>query len=159
VVVTISGTTGEAGFGGAAAGPVFERVMQTALQHMGVAPDMPQDIEELIAKQREKDEKTTKDQPDDQDDVTLAEADGPLTSDEILQARGGELDKSNTADTDPDAPKVPDFVGKTVRDVMQEAAADGLEVDLDGSGLARTQSPLPGTALIPGQHIRVRFTR
>jgi hypothetical protein len=92
--------------------------------------------------------------------VALAEADGPLTAEEALQARGDDQASSMAAiDSDPDAPKVPNFVGKTVKDVMQEAAADGLDVDLSGSGLARTQSPLPGAALLPGEHIRVRFAR
>ncbi len=52
VVVTISGTTGVAGYGGQAAGPVFENVMQTALQRLGIARDQPQDIDELMAKEK-----------------------------------------------------------------------------------------------------------
>ena len=158
VVVTINGTTGQAGFGGAAAGPVFEKVMQTALQRFGVARDAPDEIEQLIAKEREQALKDGKDQTE-QDDVEMAEADGPLTADEIKDAEGGEAAASGaTADSDPDAPKVPNFVGKTIKDVMTEAAADGLDVDLLGSGLARAQTPQPGAALLPGEHIRVRFT-
>jgi cell division protein FtsI (penicillin-binding protein 3) len=158
VVVTINGTTGQAGFGGAAAGPVFEKVMQTALQRFGVARDAPDEIEQLIAKEREQALKDGKDQTE-QDDVEMAEADGPLTADEIKEAEGGESAASGaTADSDPDAPKVPNFVGKTIKDVMTEAAADGLDVDMLGSGLARAQTPQPGAALLPGEHIRVRFT-
>jgi hypothetical protein len=55
--------------------------------------------------------------------------------------------------------KVPDFVGKTVKDVMQEAAAGGIQVDMLGDGLARTQEPTAGALLLPGEHIRVRFAR
>ncbi len=157
VVVTVNGTTGEAGFGGAAAGPVFEKVMQTALQRLGVAPDVPEQIEDLIAKEREQELKDKANQPSDQDDVVMAEADGPLTEDEMKQAQGG--DAPAQAETGPDAPKVPNFVGKTLRDVMTEAAADGLDVDMLGSGLARAQTPEAGSALTPGERISVRFTR
>ena len=115
---------------------------------------------ELIAKDREQAAQDAKDQPTEQDDVAMAEADGPLTLDEMKEAQGGELAASGaTADTDPDAPKVPNFVGKTVKDVMTEAAADGLEVDMFGSGLARTQTPQAGASLMPGERIRVRFAR
>jgi cell division protein FtsI (penicillin-binding protein 3) len=158
VVVTVSGTTGEAGFGGRAAGPVFEKVMQTALQRFGVTRDVPEDIEALLEKDREQALKDRKAQGGEQDDVTMAEADGPLTSDELKEAQG-ESSSGATSDSDPDAPKVPNFVGKTVKDVMTEAAADGLDVDFAGSGLARMQTPQPGASLLPGEHIHVRFAR
>lgn len=160
VVVTVSGTTGEAGFGGRAAGPAFEKVMQTALQRLGVARDVPEEIDALIAKDREQALKDAKGQPTEQDDIAMAEADGPLSPDELKEAQGGDLAYSSAiADSDPDAPKVPNFVGKTVRDVITEAAADGLEVDMFGSGLARAQTPQAGAALLPGERIRVRFQR
>ena len=156
VVVTVNGTSGgDAAFGGAVAGPVFEKVMETALERMGVARDMPQEIDDLIAKDHAQE---LKDQHAEQDDVTMAEADGPLTSDEMKAGEGTDTDASGASfDSDPDAPKVPSFVGKTTKDVMTEAAADGLDVDMFGSGLARTQTPEPGAALLPGEHIRVRF--
>jgi cell division protein FtsI (penicillin-binding protein 3) len=85
----------------------------------------------------------------------------PLSSEEMKEAQGGDDSAASgaTSGADPDAPKVPDFVGKTVKDVMTEAAADGLDVDMFGSGLARTQTPSAGAALMPGEHIRVRFER
>jgi cell division protein FtsI (penicillin-binding protein 3) len=160
VVVTISGTTGEAGFGGRAAGPAFEKVMQTALQRLGVARDVPEEIEALLEQDRLHAIKDNKGQPMEEDDVTMAEADGPLSNDEAREALGDAAASGATSDSDPDAPKVPDFVGKTVKDVMTEAAADGLDVDMQGSGgLARAQIPEPGASLLPGEHIKVRFAR
>ena len=157
VVVTISGTTGQAGFGGYAAGPAFVKVMQTALQKMAVVRDAPEEIDQLVAKEKVH---INKDQPLEQDDVTLAEADGPLTPDEMKEAQGPDAAISGAAaDSDPDAPKVPDFIGKTMRDVMQEATADGLDVVILGAGLARVQTPQPGASLMPGERIRVRFAR
>ncbi|HEX4165220.1 MAG TPA: penicillin-binding protein [Bryobacteraceae bacterium] len=156
VVVTISGTSGLAGYGGTAAGPVFERVMASSLRREGVAPDAPQDIDDLIAKEAKEKEK---DKPKETDDTALAEL-NPPTAEEMQQASGNSAGASNdTAYTEPNAPKVPNFVGKTVQDVMEEAAATGIQVDFFGNGMARTQTPAPGALLEPGAHIAVRFAR
>ncbi len=50
IIVTISGTTGIAGFGGAAAGPVFEAAIGTALRHESIPRDVPEEIEEMEEK-------------------------------------------------------------------------------------------------------------
>ena len=77
----------------------------------------------------------------------------------MQQASGNSVDVADAAYTERNAPKVPNFVGKTMQDVVQEATATGLEVDLLGDGLARTQSPAAGALLSPGEHIAVRFAR
>jgi cell division protein FtsI (penicillin-binding protein 3) len=153
VIVTISGTTGTAGFGGAAAGPVFETEMATALRKIGVPRDIPEDIEELLAKER----KASNEKPIIETD--MADLSTPFTEEEIKQANGDALADGAVilAEADPNAPKVPNFVGKTVRDVMQEAASTGLDVNLFGDGLARAQTPPAGALLLPGAHIYVRF--
>jgi cell division protein FtsI (penicillin-binding protein 3) len=154
VVVTISGTNGLAGFGGSAAGPVFEAEMATALRKIGVPRDMPEDIEELLAKQKKgAGEKSIV-------ETDVADLATPFTEEEIKEANGDALPDGAVvlAEADPNAPKVPNFVGKTVRDVMQEAASDGLDVNLFGDGLARAQTPPAGAVLLPGSHIYVRFT-
>jgi cell division protein FtsI (penicillin-binding protein 3) len=56
-------------------------------------------------------------------------------------------------------PMVPDFRGKSMRDAMEAASARGIQVTVEGSGVARAQLPLPGTALHPGDRIRIVFTR
>ncbi len=161
VVVTLSGTTGIAGFGGTAAGPVFEKVTETAMRQLGVVRDLPEDIDELIAKAKSKG--GAKSDAKETDDVALAEL-NPPTVEEIRQASGNEAASTTEAQAevayvDPNLPKAPDFVGKTMKDVMQEATARGIEVDLFGDGLARAQTPAAGAALLPGSHIAVRFAR
>jgi cell division protein FtsI (penicillin-binding protein 3) len=54
---------------------------------------------------------------------------------------------------------VPDFSGKPVRAVAEQAAAMGLAVELSGSGVARQQSPPPGTPLAAGTRVTVEFER
>lgn len=56
-------------------------------------------------------------------------------------------------------PRVPNFKGKTMRAVLAEAAAKGLSVLPDGSGVARMQNPPPGSVLHEGERIRVQFVR
>ncbi len=59
----------------------------------------------------------------------------------------------------PAGPKVPNFHGKSMRAVVEEASEKGLSVLLDGSGIARMQQPPPGSVLRPGERIRVQFAR
>ncbi len=150
IVVTVSGTSGQAGFGGSAAGPVFVKLMSAALNRLGVVRDVPQEVEELIARQGVKAKTAAREEEEDTD--TVAELATPFTAEEL---KGDDV----VAITDGSAPKAPNFVGKTVRDVIQEATATGIEVDMLGDGLARAQNPVAGTLLTPGEHIRVRFAR
>jgi cell division protein FtsI (penicillin-binding protein 3) len=59
----------------------------------------------------------------------------------------------------PAGPTVPNFRGMTMRAVLAEAAAKGLTVVPDGSGIARVQDPPPGSAVRQGERIRVEFAR
>jgi cell division protein FtsI (penicillin-binding protein 3) len=55
--------------------------------------------------------------------------------------------------------EVPSFVGKTVRGAVESAQDAGLELEAVGSGVARQQSPLPGTHVAAGTHVTVQFGR
>ena len=150
IVVTVSGTTGQAGYGGSAAGPVFVKLMSAALNRMGVVRDVPEEVEELIARKGVANKIEAAEEEQDSD--TVAEFTTPFSAEEM---NGDDV----VAVTDGSAPKAPNFVGKTVRDVIEEATATGIEIDLLGDGLARAQNPAAGTLLTPGEHIRVRFAR
>jgi membrane peptidoglycan carboxypeptidase len=56
-------------------------------------------------------------------------------------------------------PRVPDFRGKTLRDVLQESSAAGVPVEPSGEGLAVSQDPAPGASLSPRSPVRVSFRR
>jgi len=150
IVVTVSGTTGQAGYGGSAAGPVFVKLMSAALNRMGVVRDVPEEVEELIARKGTANKIEAAEEEQDSD--TVAEFTTPFSAEEM---NGDDV----VAVTDGSAPKAPNFVGKTVRDVIEEATATGIEIDMLGDGLARAQNPAAGTLLTPGEHIRVRFAR
>jgi cell division protein FtsI (penicillin-binding protein 3) len=142
VVVTLNGTHGEAGFGGAAAAPVFRVVAAEALRLFDVPKDVPeQEPETLVAQSVPVDappEDTGSGQPN------------------ILE--DGEGDESVVV-ANYAGPQIPNFRGKTMRAVMEEAKAKGLTVLAAGSGVARNQFPAPGSPLRPGDRIRVEFTK
>lgn len=54
---------------------------------------------------------------------------------------------------------VPSFAGKSVRAAIEMAEDVGLDLDVVGSGLAREQSPSPGTRVPSGAKVTVRFVR
>jgi cell division protein FtsI (penicillin-binding protein 3) len=55
--------------------------------------------------------------------------------------------------------QVPSLIGLTVRKVIEQAAAAGLEVQVSGTGTVREQAPAPGTMVAPGTKIVVRCGR
>jgi cell division protein FtsI (penicillin-binding protein 3) len=52
--------------------------------------------------------------------------------------------------------RVPSLLGLPVREVIEQAGAAGLDVQVTGNGTAREQAPAPGTMVAPGTKIVVR---
>jgi cell division protein FtsI (penicillin-binding protein 3) len=144
VVVTLNGTHGEGGFGGVVAAPVFHEVASEALRVMEIPKDLPDDLPSpnLVARNS-----------DLNDLVADSGADGPNILDD------SDEDGDVPASEEQGLGRVPDFKGKSMRVVLAEAAAKGLTVLPDGSGVARVQAPPPGAILHQGERIRVRFSR
>ena len=142
VVVTLNATHGNAGFGGAAAAPVFHAVATEALRVLDVPKDLPELPAPLLAKKVV-------------DDLSVGDADSGEPN--ILEDADDDEDQSGVVAEA--GPRVPNFRGKTMRAVLAEAAAKGLIVLPDGSGVARMQVPPPGAVLHPGESIRVQFVR
>jgi len=148
VVVTLNGTSGNAGMGAGAAAPVFKAVATETLRVMDVPRDLP-DI-------------TPEPEPDtlpDADDLPIADLGSGAPN--VMEELAGQQNASDAAHDAPAeaGPKVPNFRGKTMRAVVEEASAIGLPVLLDGSGVARAQIPAPGTVLHAGERVRVQFAR
>jgi len=55
--------------------------------------------------------------------------------------------------------RVPSLVGLPVREVIEQAGAAGLTVQISGDGIARQQAPAPGTMVTQGTKIVVRCAR
>ncbi len=150
MVVTLNGTHGTAGFGGAAAAPVFQKVAAEALRMMEVPKDFPDEPPVLVAQATDVNDLATTDGPDEPNILEDGDDDGDEAATPAPAPAG---------EPAPAGPRVPDFRGKTMSAVLAEATAQGLTVVPDGSGLARTQVPTPGSVLRHGESIRVRFAR
>jgi len=154
VVVTVSPASGEAAW---VAAPAFRSVMEEALRLKGVPRDIPAELEAA----NKTDQKLKDAKPEVESDSSIAELGDPPTLEDERAALG---EDSNTdavlvAQNDVSAPKTPDFIGKTVKDVVEEAAEQGIHIEAKGEGLARVQRPAPGEQLRPGEAVRVLFKR
>ncbi|HLX83991.1 MAG TPA: penicillin-binding transpeptidase domain-containing protein [Terriglobales bacterium] len=80
---------------------------------------------------------------------------------ESAKASGQKLPSGGTVvlDVEEGGIEVPSFLGKTLRVAIEAAQDSGLELDAVGSGVAREQSPLPGTHVASGSHVAVHFGR
>jgi cell division protein FtsI (penicillin-binding protein 3) len=165
IVVTINGTEGTAGYGGPTSAPVFREVAAAGLRVM----DVPKDLPEMLPSEGG-------DQPDENDvaiadlgssippplvqaEDALAADDRPAASAQNALDQRVLLARNGSTQQDLDGPRVPNFQGKTMRKVIQQAAALGLQVEFSGSGVARAQVPGPGAILPSGSWVRVQFGR
>jgi cell division protein FtsI (penicillin-binding protein 3) len=180
IVVTLNGTAGDNGMGGAAAGPVFKAIATEALRMMDVPKDIPEDIADT--KKPNKKDKVVEEasvadlggssiMAEDQtvkellaDEEKLKQLAAAEKAAEIPAAAGTDAPTlafapPAPAPVAPNGPTVPDYLGKSMRAVVEEASADGIEVMIEGTGVARAQVPMPGKPLRRGERIRVVFTR
>ncbi|MBI3679485.1 MAG: transpeptidase family protein [Acidobacteria bacterium] len=154
-VVVVVSLNGSSGFGGAVAAPVFRRVTAAALRIL----DVPKDHDEsaMVAQAR------TAPEPDAENDLAIApltpgpqEAAGTVAAEGVLLAETAALGK---ASSEADRTRAPNLIGKTMKDVLNETTAAGIQVEARGSGLARNQRPAPGVVLPPGGRMVVQFSR
>ncbi|MGC2477505.1 MAG: penicillin-binding protein [Candidatus Sulfotelmatobacter sp.] len=97
--------------------------------------------------------------------AAMREADAPVA--QTAQVKSSEpvsqpkLPTSGTVvlDVEQGGIEVPSFVGKTFRGAVEAAEDTGLEIEAVGSGLAREQSPAPGTHVAAGSRVTVQFGR
>ena len=148
VVVTVNHTRL---MGADASAPAFKAIAEEALRILNVPKDPTLVVADNTARPTvEKAE---------EDDAAIADlaADGAAVADDDGDDAPATLVAS--AASVPAGPRVPNFQGKSMRAVVEEASEKGLSVLLDGSGIARMQQPPPGSLLRPGERIRVQFAR
>ena len=150
IAVTVTGTTGEVGYGGVASAPAFQRVAEAAMRIIGVPRDLPDEIKQPEPKHRSN---------NDDNDLSIALIGEPLTVEDWKEGLGDA--EGAISETPPayDGPVAPKFTGMTEREVVQFSAEKGLLVEVTGHGMAVDQNPAPGAPLPPGERIRVKFRR
>lgn len=135
-------------YGGVVAGPVFRRVGEAALRHLGVPPSGSGDALDAIARDlRERARLRSA------AEIAVA-ATAPATDVEaepevaVVPVEVGEGEAL-----------VPDLDGSSARRAREACAALGLEVELEGSGSVVAQSPAAGTVVELGTRVRLVLAR
>jgi len=158
VVVTINGTHGTAGFGGAVAAPVFKVVAGEALRVLDVPKDLPDDGLQVASVVPDVSDLADADLTAQGNILVDGDEEAPQAANASATQPVGPV--APTVPAPPDTrPRVPNFSGMTMRAVLAEAAAKGIAVVPAGSGIARMQSPPAGAVLHEGERIRVQFSR
>jgi cell division protein FtsI (penicillin-binding protein 3) len=134
IIVLIDSPRGNGYMGGAVAAPIFRRIAEASLRHLGVAPTVNAPPPVLVAS---------------------AEHDA-----ETLQPQPASLPVSLAATLEPArAGFMPDLRGLSARDAIRALTQIGMAARLNGSGFVLEQSPAPGEVLIPGAACSLKLGR
>jgi cell division protein FtsI (penicillin-binding protein 3) len=132
-------------YGGVVAGPVFREVGRWALNHLRIAPRLRLAAAPEAAETGE--------------EVTFEFVrDGmrPETGEEREGMSENRLEAGDPAVGHGER-RLPDFRGKSMREVLKRGSALGIRVVLEGTGLAVEQAPEPGVGLNRVSSVHVRF--
>ena len=159
VVVTLNGTHGTAGFGGAVAAPVFHEVATEALRVLDVPRDLPDNTPDAPVTQiADLNDAPIMDGYTEPPVLEEAEAQVPAMPG-ASPVFGPQPPPAPPAPPVPSGPKAPNFMGLSMRSVVTLAQAQGLPVVTAGTGIVRRQDPPPGAVLHGGERIRVDLAR
>jgi len=158
ILVSLDSPVGEHE-GGQVAAPVFKRIAEQVLPYLDVPRDVP--IEPRLLQAAYKSERASKEAA--LEDFTpadfTAQPDVPPAEFPAASARSAKDQAAPitvAVDEDGDI-SVPDFSGKTMRDVTESCLKLGLDPFLVGSGLALSQAPPAGMKARRGAKVTVQF--
>lgn len=145
-------------YGGHVAGPAFREIMERSLLYLGVPQDRPVEPEpaQHVADKR-RGRKPALDEPE----APLGEAQlretvlAHLDRDDPAAESAGVSDLESQQEV-VDNP-LPDFTGKTLREVARESARLRLRLKISGTGVAVAQRPVPGRQITPEMICEVFF--
>jgi cell division protein FtsI (penicillin-binding protein 3) len=126
--------------GGEIAAPVFKSVAEQVLRYMSVPPDVPSYAPQYVVKRPKPESKPKQER----------EPKPPTAGLTQLVAMHVDTALGDVA--------VPDFRGKSLRQVTEECLRTGLRLQSIGSGAAAEQSPPPGASVPAGASVQVRFS-
>jgi cell division protein FtsI (penicillin-binding protein 3) len=129
---------------GSQVAPVFKRIAEQVLRYMSVPPDVPSYAPQYTVKQPEK--------------RSLARESVQTRRPSLLMVSSSDMDRPYNASDSLREVTVPDFYGKSLRQVTEESLKTGLRLQSIGSGAAVEQLPLPGTSVRSGARVQVRFS-
>jgi cell division protein FtsI (penicillin-binding protein 3) len=129
IVVVIDSPHGSGYMGGAVAAPIFKRIAEAALRHVGVAPTVNQPPPVLVAR---------------------GGSDEPPAATPISFTPQQEVAADGT---------MPDLRGLSAREALRALTRVGVTARLNGSGFVLEQSPAAGTAFVPGDLCTLKLGR
>jgi membrane peptidoglycan carboxypeptidase len=129
--------------GGEVAAPAFKRIAEEVLRYMAVPPDVPSYAPQYTIKEQPKPQRRLEPTP-----RPSAPKAAQLISLNIADAGLHELGDIT----------IPDFHGKSLRQVTEETLKAGLHLQSIGSGAAFEQTPPAGASVRAGSRIEVRFS-
>jgi cell division protein FtsI (penicillin-binding protein 3) len=132
IVVVIDSPHGNGYYGGVVAAPVFKRIAEAALRHLGVPPSVNAPPPVFVARH-------------DPSNITPQ----PVRAPSVLQ----------TALEPAQSGLMPDLRGLSAREALRTLAQIGIGARMDGDGFVLEQSLVPGTALVRGDTCILRLGR
>ena len=142
--------------GGQVAAPVFKRIAEQVLSYLNVPRDVPLSPKLIQASYKNSELDETASLEDFTPVDFAAQPDEPPANEKVTQSEPAKPSVTVALDEGGDI-AVPDFRGKTMRDVTEMCLRLGLEPVLVGSGLAVDESPSDGAKVRRGAKITVRF--
>ena len=132
VVVLIDSPHGKVtSYGGTVAAPIFQRIAEPAMRHLGIGPNLNPAPPVIVARAEERAD-------------AVRPAGGPDINAVLGPARMG---------------LVPDVRGLSAREAVRSLLRIGLTPRLDGNGFVLEQVPAPGTLLVPGEGALLKLGR
>jgi len=148
-------------FGGVVAAPVFKTVATETLRLLAVPKDIPEVEPPPLANPEEANDVAIADMstpPEDLEQLPAPPTVAPKTASAPAQAASpSTVAVAGASSVAVAGPAAPSFEGKTVRAVIEQSMAMGVQVEVVGSGIARQQAPPPGSPLNPGEKVKVLF--
>jgi cell division protein FtsI (penicillin-binding protein 3) len=134
IIVLIDSPHGNGDTGGVVSAPIFKRIAEASLRHLGIAPTVNAPPPVLV-------------------NARTTETDAPEARRISLP-----IDLTRTLEPARDG-LMPDLRGLSARDATRALTSLGMTARLAGSGFVTEQSPAPGTALVPGAACALKLGR
>jgi cell division protein FtsI (penicillin-binding protein 3) len=129
--------------GGQVAAPIFKKIAEPVLRYMSVPPDVPLYAPQYTLKQTKPERGPKPAAPELPSAKYIVAGFSPSSSVEMPEL--GDL-------------TIPDFEGKSLRQVTEESLKAGLRLQSIGSGAAVAQMPPAGASVHAGGRVQVRFS-
>ncbi|MBA2304200.1 MAG: transpeptidase family protein [Acidobacteria bacterium] len=134
VVVVIDSPHGKVtAYGGTVAAPIFKRIAEASMRHLGIGPTLNPLPPVVVARNS------------DSDLGSMTIVRGPISLLEVLEPAKAGL--------------MPDLRGLSAREAVHSLSTIGLRAQIAGSGFVTEQSPEAGAALIRGDDARLKLSR